>query len=120
MRVGIDLVEIERIEKMLENSRFLKRVFSEKELVEFEKHGYKPESIAGAFAAKEAFSKCLGTGVRGFSLNEISLLHNDFGAPFLELEGRAKVVAEEQNLTLCVSISHTKDTAAAVVVVSER
>lgn len=52
-----------------------------------------PETIAANFAAKEAFAKALGTGVRGFSLNEVSVLRGELGAPYIKLAGNAKAGA---------------------------
>ena len=120
MQIGLDLVEISRIAKLLEKPQFLARFFSKKELAEFKAHDYKPESIAGAFAAKEAFAKCMGTGISGFNLADISLLHNHLGAPYIELTGNAKTLTNDKNLTFSVSISHTKDTAAAVVIATKK
>lgn len=112
--VGIDMAEVSRIEKSVKNQRFVERVFSEKEQALFlsKKHPY--ESMAGNWAAKEAFAKALGTGVRGFALNEISVLRNELGAPYLELSGSAKQIAEEKGLDFSVSITHTAEFAQAV------
>ncbi len=114
MRVGIDSVEIKRIEKSMESKSFLEKVFSLKERDMFEQRKLNPETIAANFAAKEAFSKSLGTGIRGFELKEISVLRDSLGAPYLELSGRAASAAEGRCFT--VSITHTKDTATAIVI----
>lgn len=119
MFVGIDSVEIDRIEKAILKEGFLKRVFSEKELEEFKRRSFKPSHIAAAFAAKEAFSKAIGTGLSGFSLNEVSLLHNTLGKPYLELLGGAKRKADEMQLSFDVSITHTAAVATAVVIAFE-
>ncbi len=110
MRVGTDVIDVGRVKKSLEIKGFMEKVYSPAEL-EFLK---RPESFAGNFAAKEAFSKALGTGVRGFSLNEVSVLRDSLGAPYLELSGKAGEAAK--GLSFTVSISHTKDTAVAVVI----
>lgn len=112
---GIDLVEIDRIRLSLESPAFLQKVFGEHERVAFLEHGLRAESAAGAFAAKEAFSKALGTGIRGFSLKEVEVLHDQYGAPYFLLSGKAAAIAAEQNLDFALSITHTKDYAAAVV-----
>ena len=70
---------------------------------------------SGKFCSKEAFSKALGTGVRGFSLNEISVLRDDSGKPYLKLEGQAEKLAEINNLDFSVSLTHEADLACAVV-----
>lgn len=113
MRVGIDAVEIERIKKSLEIKGFKEKVFSAEEL----EYINKPESLAANFAAKEAFSKALGTGIRGFWLDEISVLRDDMGAPYLKLNGRAKEAAKGFSFT--VSITHTRTDATAIVIAYE-
>lgn len=113
---GIDLVEIKRIEKSLKNERFLKEYFGERERQELAKKNFRPESVAACFAAKEAFLKVMKTGLSGFSLCEIELLHENSGAPYLYLSGKAKKEVEKQNIELCVSITHTKDLAQAIVI----
>ena len=114
--VGIDLVEIKRIENSIQSERFFKTTFGENERKEFEQRKFRIESIAGAFCAKEAFSKAMKTGLSGFKLSEVELLHHENKAPFLHLSGKAKQKAESQGLEFDVSISHTKDTACAVVI----
>ena len=116
MFCGIALVEIKRIEKSLENPRFLEKNFGEREKEELEKKGNKSESIAACFAAKEAFLKVMQTGLSGFALCEIELLHKESGAPYLKFSGKAKKAIEEKGLKICVSITHTKELAQAIVI----
>lgn len=117
MQVGIDTVEIKRIEDLIKNKeRFLERVFSEKERAEFSGKNNKPEHIAGSFCAKEAFSKSIGTGVSGFNLNEVSLLHKENGKPYLEFSGNALEIVKKSNLLFDVSITHTDFLATAIVI----
>lgn len=117
MRIGIDSVEIERVEKSLLIHGFKEKVFSAEEIAELETRGGKAESYAADFAAKEAFSKALGTGIRGFSLNEISVLRDELGAPYIKLSGRAEEAAK--GLSFTVSITHTRTTASAAVIAYE-
>lgn len=114
MTVGIDSVEINRIENSIKIPSFLEKVFSLKERELFLSRRMRLETIAANFAAKEAFSKCLGVGIFGFSLSEVSVLREASGAPYLELSGRALALAEGKSFT--ISITHTKDTATAVVI----
>ena len=116
MRVGIDMIEIERIKRSAAIPRFRERVYSEKELALFLSKKNAPESMAGNWAAKEAFAKALGTGVREFELAEISVLRDNLGAPYIELSGKAKEIAERMGLSFSVSITHTKELASAVVI----
>jgi holo-[acyl-carrier protein] synthase len=92
--IGSDLCNIERIEKSLERfgDRFLERVFTD---VEKSKARSRPHTIAGTlakrFAAKEAFSKAVGTGFkRGVYMKDIGVVNAPSGAPTLRLTGGAK------------------------------
>lgn len=114
---GIDMVEIKRIEKSLESKRFIDMVYSSEEQELLKERNFRAETAAANFCAKEAFSKALGTGVRGFSLNEVSVLRDSMGAPYLKLTGSALKLAG--NKIFSVSLTHTKDTAAAFVTAVE-
>ena len=70
----------------------------------------------GLFLRKRAFAKALGTGVRGFPLAEVELLRGSLGEPSLHLSGAARRIAQERGLTFSVSVTHTKEYAAAVVI----
>ena len=110
---GIDLVEIKKIEKALESESFKKRVYGENELKELENK--RVESYAAAFAAKEAFSKAVGTGLCGFDLREAEVLHDENGKPYFKLSGRAKELADKLNFDFALSLTHTDEYAAAMV-----
>lgn len=107
--IGIDMTEISRIKKAIQNEHFYHRVFSKEEQLELESKNIPPQSAAACFAAKEAFSKAIGTGIRGFRLNEVSLLHTDLGKPYLLLFGQAKELAMKLQIkSFHVSVTHTK------------
>ena len=112
--VGIDLVEVARMEKSLQNPRFITRVFgvSEQALLTGPRRF---ERAAANFAAKEAFSKAMGTGIRGFSLSEVEVLRDGLGAPYLCLSGAAAELARGRGLRFSVSLTHERGMAAAVV-----
>lgn len=116
MFVGIDSVEISRIDSLKNKEGFIDRFFSESERLELSKRGLKSEHIAAAFAAKEAFSKVVGTGLSGFSLNEVSLLHEKSGRPYLKLSGSAEKLAFEKSLSFDVSVTHTESVATVIVI----
>ncbi len=104
---GIDIVEIARIEKAMQKPNFLQHVFSEDEIAYFQSKKLAPQSVAANYAGKEAFSKALGTGVRGFSLREVEILRDDLGKPCISLSGEAKKMADQRQITgLFVSLSH--------------
>lgn len=116
LTTGIDLVKISRIEKSMVNPRFLTRVFSVAEQAMLKKRKNPVQTAAANFAAKEAFSKAMGTGIRGFWLNEVSVLRDELGKPYFVLEGKAEILANQAGLQFSVSLTHTEDTAAAFVV----
>ena len=116
LMVGIDLIEIKRIKKSMQNPRFCKRVFGPSEWAFLQERGFSAQSAAASFCAKEAFAKALGTGVRGFSLAEVELLRGSLGEPSLHLSGAARRIAQERGLPFSVSVTHTKEYAAAVVI----
>jgi holo-[acyl-carrier protein] synthase len=114
--IGIDLIEIKRIEKSLKNPHFLEKVFSEKEQAIILRKNHPAETAAGRFCVKEAFGKALGTGVRGFELSEVETLNDELGCPYIVLYGKAKEIfnAKFPNAKISVSISHTAEHATAV------
>jgi holo-[acyl-carrier protein] synthase len=119
--VGVDLVEIPRVERMLARygERFLERVFTPAEVLYA--RGRAPE-LAARFAAKEAVAKALGVGMRmlspeGVGWREVEVLGDHRGRPEVYLHGRAAERARELGLTeWAISLSHTREYAVAFVV----
>lgn len=108
--VGVDIIEIERIKKACMRENFIKKIFTEKEIELFRG---KYNSLAGNFAVKEAVAKSFGTGVRNFNINEIEVLRNEKGMPFVILYGRAELISKNLNIgKIFVSISHDRESAA--------
>ncbi len=107
MKLGIDVVEISRFSQMKTPDSFCERVFTEEEIAYFSKKKNPYESMAGFYAAKEAFSKYLGSGVRGFSLKDIAVTHDSLGKP--------GILFRNQPVSVEVSISHSETVAVAVV-----
>ena len=106
---GVDIVEIERISDIVKkNPGFLERCFTENERALFLEKGMKIETIAAGFAGKEAVSKALGTGIRGFNLVDIEILRDALGKPIVHLLGKAKdVAANKQIHRIELSLSHS-------------
>lgn len=111
--VGCDIVEIGRIEAALKRDGFLERCFTAAELSYFEKRKWNVQSVAAGFAAKEAVSKALGTGISGFSLQDIEILHEENGRPYVALYGGAAELAERLSGKVFVSMSHSDELAMA-------
>lgn len=114
--VGVDVIEIARIERTLADfgDRFLRKVFTERER---ERYGTRISELAARFAAKEATSKTLGTGIRGIRWQEMEILSNRRGKPVLVLHGGAAERAEMLGLVAFdVSLTHSRTDAMAFVV----
>ena len=120
--VGIDLCEIARMEKLLEEEKFLRRFFSAEEQAYILKKGKSAaSSMAGLFAAKEALTKALGTGIVSGALSDICILHDENGAPYYDLRGTYAGLAREKGIqSLFLSISHEAGIAAAVCVAERK
>ncbi|MGC8873924.1 MAG: holo-ACP synthase [Chloroflexia bacterium] len=116
LQVGVDLVEIARVEEALRRfgRRFLERIYTPAEQAFC--RGRVPE-LAARFAVKEAAMKALGTGLRGVGWREVEVLPDARGRPLLYLHGRAQARAAELGLTgFSVSLSHERGHAIALVV----
>jgi len=116
--LGIDLCEVRRIARSLERhgGRFLERLFRDGEIRRSPSSPSFAEHVAGLFAAKEAAMKALGTGMRGVAFREISVVRMPGGPPQLALHGRAAARGELLGAAAAhVTITHTKELAAAVV-----
>ena len=112
--IGTDIIEIERIKKACSREAFLLRSFT---MPEREFIAGRAEKAAGNFAVKEAVSKVMGTGFRRISLNEIEVLRDSFGKPYIRLYGRAGERALNMGIEKWhVSISNTKTLAIAYVI----
>ena len=113
---GIDTIEISRLAEIQEpiRNRFITRVFTPKEISQAKNRN---EVLSGIFAAKEAVSKALGTGIGFVSWQEIEILHLPSGQPTLFLHGNAKSTSMQLGLqNWSVSISHDRNKAVAMAV----
>ena len=112
---GIDVVKISRIEESAKNKTFLNRVFTNEEIEYFDSKKNAPQSIAGVFAAKEAFLKALGKGIGHISFTDICVSHNILGKPFFKFSEKAEKIVERMKLQVSLSITHDADVAIASV-----
>lgn len=117
--IGIDLIEVARIEKAMAKKGFLERYFTEKEIIMFQEHNMNPQKVAGNFATKEAVVKMFGTGFRTVRLSDIEVLRDNFGKPTVHLEQRAMELSSRLRIDyVYVSISNT-DTHVTAVAIGE-
>lgn len=114
---GVDLIEIGRIAAALKNPEFGRRVFSERELAETRSAAHR---LSGYFAAKEALLKAMGTGLSGFSWQEMEVRHDSAGAPFFEVNGKVREYLDAAKMgRIHLSISHSREYAVAQVILEE-
>lgn len=118
--IGTDIVEVTRIEASIQQfgDEFAKRILAESELKSYMQTQIKARFLAKRFAAKEAFSKALGTGLRApATFQNIAVSHDDLGKPLLVLATELQDFLQSKNITqMHISISDEKNLAAAFVV----
>jgi len=118
LSVGVDIIDIDRIRRAVDRhgDRFLRHIYTPSEQAFC--RGRVPE-LAARFAAKEAISKALGTGIYGIAWSEMEILADRRGKPTVTLHGRALARAQLLHLTeWAVSLTHSDDSALAFVVAS--
>ncbi len=114
--IGTDIVEIDRIKEAIERTpTFKTRVFTDREIQYVEKKKTPYHSYAARFAAKEAVSKAVGTGIRGFSVLDIEILNDDLGKPYVVLHNKLKQKMEKYFIQ--ISLSHSREYAVSTVIV---
>ena len=111
--IGTDIIEIDRIEC---TPKFIDKVFTYKEKEYFKSKNFRAEVMAGNFAAKEAISKALGTGFRGFGLLDIEVLRDEKGKPIVNLSDKICEILSLNNFNIHISISHSRENAIAYAV----
>lgn len=115
--IGVDAVEIARIQRCCEKEHFVKRIFTEAEIRQFDKHNMR---AASDFAGKEAVAKIFGTGFRGCEPRDIEILRDEKGAPYVELYRGAEQLAESRGITgIHISITNTSELAIAFAIGSD-
>ena len=117
--IGNDIIEIKRIEQATNRTQgFIEKIFTENERAYFLEKNGKIESVAANFAAKEAVSKALGTGFRGFEPCDIEILRNELGKPYVNLSQKIKdLISPVEIYKIHVSLSHCKEYATAYVLI---
>jgi holo-[acyl-carrier protein] synthase len=112
---GIDVEEVSRFQMLMAKHSSLGHIFGPDELQMLAAKA-SPASYAANFCAKEAFGKALGTGIRGFCLNEVQLLRDASGRPYYRLSGNAATIVQRNKLVFHVSVTHSGGFAAAFTV----
>ena len=121
--VGTDIIQVNRLKKSLNKKLFLSRIYSKEEILKCKRSKVNSNCFAKRFAAKEAFSKALGTGIsKGISFNEIVVLNEKSGKPYIKLVNKTKKIVErkikKKRYKISLSIADEKDYAVAFVTIS--
>jgi holo-[acyl-carrier protein] synthase len=120
--IGTDIISVDRIKKTLKNKKTLSRLFCKEEIAKCSKLIKSNNCYAKRFAAKEAFSKALGTGIsNGINFNEIIIMNEKNGKPFIKLRGKTMLILKKKfkkSIKISLSISDEKKYAVAFVTIS--
>jgi len=121
--IGTDIANINRIKKSLKNKNFINRLFDKNEIKRCNSQTNKANCYAKRFAAKEAFSKAMGTGIsKGINFNEIIVHNIKSGKPSIRLLGNTKKIVNrilnKKKFNIFLSLSDDKPFAVATVVIS--
>tara|TARA_B100000963_G_C22611775_1_gene665250 strand:+ start:606 stop:989 length:384 start_codon:yes stop_codon:yes gene_type:complete len=122
--IGTDIISIDRIKNSLKNKNFVHRIFNEKEILKCKNNNNSTNCYAKRFAAKEAFSKALGTGIaNGINFNEIIVLNKKSGKPYISVIGQSKKILYKKfkgkKTKISLSLSDEKKYAVAFVTITK-
>lgn len=117
--IGTDIAKVSRFEKWVKNEEIINRFFNPLEIMQNGNLNARCEHYAVRFAAKEAFSKALGTGITGFKLTDVFITNDENGKPVINVQNEAKKMLEKRcgKCNVFVSLSHEKEFATAFVVI---
>ena len=123
--IGVDIVENSRITKSLKNNLFIKRIFSNLEILNAKKIKDKKRYYAKRFAAKEALAKSIGTGFRSnLNFKDISIINDKLGKPSFKINEKIKRIIKKQfkitNFNFFLSISDEKKYSVAYVILQKK
>ena len=122
--IGVDIIENSRIAKSLKNGVFIKRIFSESEILMAKKIKDKKNYYSKRFAAKEAFAKSIGTGFRNnLNFKDISIVNDKLGKPSFIINEKIKKIIKKQfkisSFNFFLSISDEKKYSTAFVILQK-
>jgi len=123
--VGIDIVENSRIAKLSKNSEFIKRIYSNSEILIAKKLKNKKNYYSKRYAAKEALAKSIGTGFRdNFNFKDISVINDKLGKPSFVISEKIKKIVKKQfkisSFNFFLSISDEKKYSIAYVILQKK
>ena len=120
--IGVDIIENNRIKNSLKNTKFKKRIYTDKELKQYVLSKNKNNYFSKRFAAKEAFAKALGTGFRiNLNFKDIEIIKDKMGKPgYTKTKKITKIVQKKfkvKNFNCFLSISDNKDYSTAFAII---
>tara|TARA_B100000035_G_scaffold307860_1_gene311714 strand:- start:765 stop:1157 length:393 start_codon:yes stop_codon:yes gene_type:complete len=123
--IGVDIINNKRIRTSIKNKNFLKRLFTHLEIKNSKLFKNKSTYYSKKFAAKESFSKALGTGFRnGLNFKDIEILNDKLGKPYFKLNKKTKMIISKtlkvKNFNLFLSISDEKDYSIAFTIIQTK
>ena len=123
--IGVDIIDNSRIKKSISNKKFLNRIFSYSEIKFSKKINNKTNYFSKRFAAKEAFSKALGTGFRkGLNFNDISIINDRYGKPKIKINKKLNNIIKNKfkthKVNVHLSISDEKKHSIAFVILDKK
>ena len=121
--IGIDIIENKRVKKSILNKKFVYRIFSNSEINDSKKSVNKAGFFSKRFAAKEALTKALGTGIgRGVNIKNIEVVNDRLGKPCIKLKGNVdkflKKCIKKNKYNIFLSLSDDEPWAQATVIIS--
>ena len=123
--IGVDIIDNLRIKKSISNKNFINRIFSSIEINNSKKTKNKINFFSKRFAAKEAFSKALGTGFRkGLNFNDISIINNKYGKPSILVDNKLKSFFQKRfktkNVNVFLSLADENKNSIAFVLINKK
>ena len=122
--IGVDIVKNKRVQLSIKNKNFINRTFSKNEILISKKFLNKTNYFSKRFAAKEAFTKALGTGFRGnLNFKDIQIVNDKLGKPYYLINSKIKSLIKKKmkvrNFNLFLSISDEKDYSIAFTIIQK-
>ena len=123
--IGVDIIQNSRIKKAIKNKSFVSRIFSKLEITNSKKKNNKTNYFAKRFAAKEAFIKSIGIGIRkGINFKDIYVINDKFGKPNIKFSNKVNYLIvkklKTRNFDIFLSLSDEKNYSIAFVVIQKK
>jgi holo-[acyl-carrier protein] synthase len=125
LAIGVDIIENSRIKKSISDRKFLNRIYTIDEIAKSKKTNNKTAFFSKRFAAKEAFSKALGSGFRkGLNFKDISIINDKYGKPSIRISNKISKILKKKykinKVKVLLSISDEKMFSIAFVIVGKK